>query len=785
MANMMLAATVGEGSHLVVDLGLVLVGAGLAVLVFSALRVPVLFGYIVAGLLLGPNLLPFTLVENPDAIQQLSELGVIFLLFFIGMEFDLRRIKEILGPAFAALLLQTMGMLYLAHLTGSVLGWSPTVILFFGSLLAISSSMVTIRVLRVQDRMQEASSRYAIGILILEDILAVILLVVLTSVAVTKELAWDSVWLVSFLMGIFVISVYLVGRIIVVKLVAPHAAEVGAERLTLVSVGIVMGISLMALKLEFSPALGAFLAGAMLSQTSFAHRVEEVNQSLHDVFAAVFFVTTGMLLDPVQLWAKIDWILLLTAGVIGVKVFTCWLGISLSGQSGRTAFLASLPKSQIGEFSFIIAGLGVQLGVMDEASSALAYGVAFMTIFFTPLITGKGEFLLERIERLIPQPVERGFSAYRRVMENLFLRLGRSVLIRLIRRPALQIGLYFFLLNGILILASVVSKWGGSRMENPELAIGLSLSVWIVTILLIAPFILAIVRNLNAVSYILTEVLFEDLPSQPVFQGRLRMIISRFVLLLILAVTGLLFLTLANPYLPEQAVLVFLTGFLLLVAILLRRPLIRINSQMEMMFIESFEEQMQDIEEARRREQMDKLQADLPWPSHIREVVLPTGFREAGRRVRQLDLRKRFNVTILALGRGAMEVFDPGADTPLFPGDRLTLIGPVADLERATASLQTTGASEEGNDPSHFEMRRYYLSPGSLLDGETISSAHIRSRYRVTVVGIQRGERRIEWPGPDEILHAGDILYGVAKPRNHARFEEIAKGVDKEVSSLH
>ena len=776
--TLLLTSLPGHGTWLD-DFGIVLAAAGLAVAIFHALRWPVIFGYIVAGLLIGPHLFESPLIKDAAAIQQISELGVIFLLFFIGMEFDLKRLQRVLGPAAVSLLLQTLFMIYLAQLLAPFLGWNPTSTVFFGSLLAISSSMVTIRVLRDSGRLQDGPAQFTIGILILEDVLAVILLVILTGVAVTKSFDWDAAWLVIFLMGIFVVMVFVIGRAMVPRvLMAVCGEETQPEVMTLVSTGLVMAISLLALRMEFSPALGAFVAGTLLSQTQVARTVENMNRSLHDVFSAVFFVSIGMQMDPGILLANLGWILGISLLVVAGKAISCWAGLCLAGQSGRTALMASAPKAQIGEFSFIIAGLGSSLGVLDAQLTGIAYGVALVTILLTPLMINRVEPAYEPLLKRMPNRYLNLFDTYQNFLEGLSVGLGKNVVLRLIRRPVIQIVLYFFIINGIFITASFVLPVYDGFISGLPMTWLLDMAYWLVTGLLVSPFLIAVLRNLNAMAYILTDALFRGRPHRPVYQDRLRQFLYYGILGLFLLVMLLIFLLAAAPYLPETALAGLSFLIVLGLVIMLRSRLIRVNSQMEYLFIESFRAEVENREEQRRLQVLELIKRQAPWPVEIADLTLPPHAAWSGKLIRDLQLRSRFGVNVLALGRGYSVVYDPGPGAAIFSGDRLVLSGSHEAIERIRAAMQAQIRPEDraAPGPEQFRLQQVYVGPKSEIADQTLAGARVRQRFGVTVIGIQRNSERIDNPAPDFLIVAGDVLLIAGLPEKIDAFSATCDG---------
>ncbi len=772
-ADTTMEAATHHGS-LIFDLGLVVVTASVVILIFRQLKLPVIFGYLLGGMLLGPNLLPVSMVQDLGSIQQLSELGVILLLFFIGMEFDLKRLKQVLGPALMALILQTFAMIQLARLFGPMLGWDSTSSLFFGSLLAISSSMVTINILREQGRMHLPHAQLAVGILILEDVLAVILLVVLTGVAVTREFQWGAIWLVTFLMGIFVVVVFIFGRIFAQRISQLLAKWDSAEAITIFSMGFLMAVSLLAHQFEFSVALGAFLAGAIFSQTPLTHRIEQTNRSLHDLFSAVFFVTIGMLIDPFEIITNWYWIALFALCVVAGKISSCWLGLFLSGQHPRSAYRGAVAKSQIGEFSFIIAELGRQLQVTDGRLSSIAFGVAFLTIMATPFVSSGSEAQYKKLERMMPAALKSFAGFYRNFIESLGAVLGRSVLLKLLQRPLLQILLYFFVMNGIILGASLAAD----KIVSEGMFAGFPAAslIWLLAAAMMTPFLIALVRNLNAIVIMLTVAMFAGSASRPIMQGRMRNLFNALILALVLVLMGGLFLAAAADYLPRGVALGLFTLLLILMAVVFWRKMVRFNSHLEWLFMKSFTEEVHKAEQSRRESTLDEITAKYPWEVRLCEHVIKPGSAVLGRRIRELNLRAETGTLILALGRNGHQIFDPSPQTPLFPGDNLILLG---EEEQTTKAVQKLDAPSTDEEPqrvaTRFRIDKILLPTASSLDGNTLAGAELRKRYGVTVVGIQRGSERITSPSADAIMRAGDVLMVVGAPE---RLEEFKNYVD-------
>ena len=760
-----------ENSSLIFDLGVIIACAALVSIIFHRLRLPVIFGYLLTGLLLGPHLFAYSPLEDLGTVRELSELGIVFLFFVIGMDFDLRRLQRLVGPAFLALALQALGMIFFAMLFGPILRWNPLTSLFLGSLLTISSSMVTIRVMQDQKRIDHPHGQLALAILILEDILAVMMLVVLTGVSVTGHLEMGAVWLVTFGIGVFVVMVFITGRIIAPGLLNVIHQIGSIELITIFSVGFVLGVSVLAQMFHFSVALGAFLAGAIISQSALIEEIEKSTLPLRDIFSALFFVSIGMLIDPAILINSWAWILLLSTIVIIGKTLSCWTGLFLAGQSSRSSFRAAVAKCQIGEFSFVIAYLGSSLGVTDERLTSLAVGVALVTILATPILSLHSEELFGLILRRTPEPVLLISRFYRNLIEAVQGALSSYSLIRLLKRPVVQNLVYFFLINGIIILAYLTANFMQTGIVSSYDAWFQS-GIWLLAALAVVPVLVALVRNLNAMVMILTEAALKQLSTDQSVRGRMRNALNSAVLFVVHIIVAGIFLSAAARYFPSGLALVLFLTLLIISALLFWRRINVFQSQLEYMFLESFNQHLHDREEQRRESVLTEITDKYPWPIKLREVTISDGTLPSGRRIIDLNLREKTGCTILALGRGNDQVIDPSPEAPLFSGDRIVLLGSEAQHSKAESLLAMRIPREQRPRAVGFEVEKFYLKPDSPLVGNTLAGADLRRRYGITVIGIQRGAERITAPSSNERMNAGDVLFVVGSRQLIVEFEK-------------
>ncbi len=764
-------------------MAIVLMCAATVSLIFHRIKLPVFLGYLLSGFLIGPKLWDKSPVHDLGTITELSQLGVVFLMFYIGLEFDLRRLRRVMGPAVLAVTLQTAVMLILGAQLAPLLNWSPVQGIFLGSLLAISSSMVTVAVLNDLNRMGKPHAQLAVGVLILEDILAVTLLVVLSGVAASGEVKFFAVGRITFFIAVFVVVTYYVG-----KLVAPHFLKllnkVGSiELITLSVIALMLGISMLAIRLDFSEALGAFLAGSILSQTPLAHRIENATEPLRNVFCAVFFVAVGMLIDPELLLENWKLILVLSFLVVIIKVVTVWVGFFLGGQNTDTAFRAAVAKAQIGEFSFIIATMGQRAGVTGDGLVAVAVGVSLLSTLLALGLTVKADPVYGVLARRMPKPLSTLGEFYCNFFDDIRLNLGKNQLLFLIKRPALQILFTFLLLNGIILLAYILSNTLTKRDGLMADHSWVTPIIWWAAALLCLPFISAILRNLNAIIYILTDKLFSNTDERQYFRGRLRNIFNTLVIILLIVLVGGLYFSAAAQYMPNG---VALGGFFLLLCVagfFFWNRIVNIQSRLELLFMESFNKRADSEEHEKRIKTVEDIKAQYPWPVNIHEVMIRPNAEACGKRIRELDIRAQSQASIIALSRAGQVQYDPGPDTVIFPLDHVYLFGSDEDTRKAEGMLQheQLDAPASSGTPT-FNIETVFLNRDSDITDKTLAGANLRKSYGVTVLGIQRGQERITSPRPDEILQPGDLLYVIGSREGIKRLQEEEAAAEAELA---
>lgn len=734
-------------------------------------------GYLLAGVLIGPQLPELPNIRDRSAIEQLSQLGVIFLMFSIGLEFDLKRLRAVFWPAFIAAALQSVLVFYLGTLSAQLVGYTPMEGIFLGALLTNSASLVCIKVLTDKGRLKRADAHMAVGILIFEDIIAVTLLVVLSGVAATNQFELDSVYQTIFLVGVFVVGVYYFGRLLA-PFVNKFLKQTGsAELITIAAVALVLGVGELARISSFSIALGAFLAGAILARSNISKEVDRATQPFRDLFSAVFFVTIGMLVDPG--WLLENWlaVLFIAIMVIVAKIAACWLGLFVGGQTPETGFRAALSKASVGEFGFIIAAMGQGLGVTGPGLTSMTVGLAIVTYLFIPVINANPGRFYKSIADRTPERLRLAAEIYEKLLDSVGRMIGRNVFLRMVRKPLIQIALHFMLINGVVVASYVISGHLETVNKLSDFRFWVQLGVWFVSGAACLPFLSAIIRNMDAIIHLVTDATIKSGQNKQFLSGRMANFFHTMVLCLMIILVGGLYLSAASRFFPHGLALIIFIVLLLGAMVLFWRSIIHLNSRIEYLFLQSFQHNRIDTEDVLREAALREAFAKKPWPASVETVEVPAGSLPCGKLIEQLRLREETGASIVAVSRGGITHYDPTPRMPIFPGDNLIVFGTEKQVEAAQRMLTLSGVPVgESHGPPQFSVERVFVGAGSPLAGETLAGAEVRRRHKISVLGIQRGHTRITSPPASEILLSGDVLLVVGPHDAIKGFQETLQG---------
>jgi CPA2 family monovalent cation:H+ antiporter-2 len=772
--------------HIVQDFSTLLLVAGIAAMVAKVFHFSSLLAYIFCGILLNIEVAGHCLIQDEAIIQQLSELGVVFLMFYMGLEFELKKLRQLFVPSVLALLIQTFFMVFLGRILAPMMGWGGLSGLFLGGLLAISSSMITIPLLEARGVLRKNFANLCVGILIFEDILAIMLLVILSGIAITGLFDWDAIGRVTFFVGAFVASVFFIGRLLSAPLIRVLRRFKSEELLTVVVVGCLMGIGLLAEISHFSIALGAFLAGAIFSGTELSEAIERTTQPVRFLFSAIFFLSVGLTVDASALLANWPVILALTAVVFCLKILSCFIGLFLSGQSAEDSFCASVYKAQIGEFSFVIAALGSGLGVIDGDLLNIAVGVAIGTILCTSLagpIAGK---MYRAAARLTPKSLGRLGGVYHSILVVIRSRISQSTLLKLAAKPAIYIVTNMLLFLSILVAASIAARVVVAIPMLAEYHGLVTIGLWGLTAVASLPCMLQIVRQMNAFLFALAENALSPTSAKSRAQLTLRLggIFQSAILAIAAIFFGGTFLLVAAPALPTGVPLYAFVLILIVAGLLLRNRVVKLNERLEGYFIDTFNRDVQSQLALQNRLLLKKVREHALVSMELADIRIADGHSGYGTRIRDLALREKFGVNIVALRCGSYLTFSPHPDMPLLRDCELILLGRRENLESARAYFSTPTGKGSGGEASLEDMEVALLgvTVGHPLVGKSLIDSQLRRNYGISVVEIRRGENSVPLPTGTEIFQANDVLVAVGAGAAVHKISSIWEGIGREES---
>jgi len=664
------------------DLAVVMIVAGLVTILCHRFKQPVVLGYILAGVIIGPHTPPFPLIQNEETISTLAELGVILLMFSLGLEFNLGKLKKVGGAAFIAAFLEILLMVWVGYEIGRAFGWSVMDSIFLGAILSISSTTIIVKALGELGKTKERFAQLIFGILIIEDILAIAMIAMLSGVAMTGTLHVADVGRTLGKLGIFLVATLVAGLIFVPRLIGYVARFKSNEMLLITVLGLCFGFSLLAVKLGYSVALGAFLIGAIIAEAREIHRIEALTEPVRDMFSAIFFVTIGLLLDPKMLadyWLPV---LVITVAVVVGKVVTCSFGAFVGGNDSRTSLRVGMGLAQIGEFSFIIASLGLSLDVTSKFLYPIAVAVSVLTTLLTPYLIKSADGVVNWFDRVAPKPVANSLEIYTRWVGQLGGQRESSLAAKLIRRWIGQMLLNAALITAVFIAAAYLERhppgWLRGQRFGEET---LKAMLWLAAVLVSLPMFIATFRKLEALGLLLAELKVSEAAAGKRTTA-IRAVVAQVVPIAGMATLGLLVLVLSCTLLPSFHILLILLVVVAGVTWLLWRSFIKVYSKAQVALSETLAQQP-----APRAEHLPVALPALLREADLEAVTLAADSPAAGKLIRELELRTRTGASIVGIERGGASLINPGPDEELQPGNQILLLGTPAQLAAARAAL--------------------------------------------------------------------------------------------------
>lgn len=729
--------------QLISDLGVILAVAAIVTLVFRYLKQPVILGYIIAGFLVSRHVPFMPTVDDTESIKIWAEIGVIFLLFGLGLEFSFKKLMVVGKSASIAATVEVVCMLAIGYLAGQMFGWTKMDSLFLGGILSISSTTIIVRAFDELGLKGKKFVQLVFGILIVEDLFAVLLLVLLSTVAVTQSLSGVELASSTLRLGFFLILWFLIGIYILPRFLNKVRELLTDETALIVSIGLCLMMVMLATKLGFSPALGAFIMGSLLAETRDGKRIEHLIVPVRDLFAAIFFVSVGMLINPqviLDYWWIIFIVTILT--IIG-KFLSTGLGGLLSGQSLSVSVQSGMSLAQIGEFSFIIATLGLSLGVTSDFLYPVAVSVSAISTFTTPYMIKYSHPFYLWLSNKIPSHFIEHFGKYR---SSLYGSSNRSSLNLLWNAYGVK-----GLLNTVIVIAITLAM---SQVLLPYI------SKQFDGYFLVTPFVALLALLLS--SPFLWALNFSG-PANPEELGadevtRLQGLQFGFSLFRSCA-TIILLVFFVNQF----SSVIALSGLLLLLAallIVLFSPLAEpFYSSVEKKFIDNLE----DKEKVSLLSRNNKPNL-APWDASLAELVISPSSSICGKTLQDKALKERFGVIVAMIERGSHRILVPRKEEVLFPYDRLYIIGTDEQLDAAREMIESKEL------PSNIEngeigLESFIIDSESPFINQGIRESGIREKFNGIIVGIERNGRRILNPESTLLLEPNDLIWAVGDVR--------------------
>jgi len=581
------------------DLAVIMLIAGLVTVVFHQLKQPVVLGYIIAGVIIGPHTPPFALIQDEHTVRILSELGVVFLMFALGLEFSLRKLASVGLTAIITAVMEIAVMLCIGYGIGQAFGWGRMDSIFLGAILSISSTTIIVKALDELKLKKERFAHLIFGVLIVEDILAIAMIALLSAIATTGQVDAPEVFATLGKLSLFMVVALVLGILIVPRLLAYVARFESAEMLLVTVLGLCFGFCLLVIKLDYSVALGAFVIGAVMAESRQLKLIERLIEPLKDMFSAIFFVSIGLLLDLSVMFKYAGPIAVITAAVVLGKVLSCSLGAFASGNGGRTSAKVGMGLAQIGEFSFIIASLGLTLKVTSDFLYPIAVAVSAITTLLTPYLIRGSDPLTLKAASVLPRRLTVWLARYPAKLKALKKRSDEAVLRKIIVRIVLQVLVNCALVAAVFLAgAFIVGQAGGflplPTGADPRLSDAIA---WGGALLISLPFLIATYRKLKALSMLLAEMLV--MTGGPAERGALlRQVLTEVIP--VAAVAGILVLigVMSESILPDWEWLAAILAGAAVITAVLWKWFVRLHTRLQVALLETMETPADPVPEA-------------------------------------------------------------------------------------------------------------------------------------------------------------------------------------------
>lgn len=748
-----------ENLNLVADLALILISAGIITVIFRWLKQPLILGYLVAGFLVGPHFGLFPDVTSVHTVDQWAEIGIIFLLFSLGLEFSFKKLLKVGSSALITAMTIFIGMLVVGMTVGKAMGWTTMESIFLGGMISMSSTTIIIKSFEDLGLKKKPFANIVFGTLIIEDLLAILLMVLLSTLAVSKHFSGEEMVGSILKLIFFMVLWFTVGIFLIPIAMRKAKSFLNDETLLVLAIGLCFGMVIFANAVGFSSALGAFVMGSILAETLQGEKIEKMIENIKNLFGAIFFVSVGMMVDPqiiVQYWKPV---LLLTLIVTFGQPFLATLGVLISGRPLKTSIRAGMSLSQIGEFAFILASLGASLGVMREFIYPVMVAVSVITTFITPYFMKLSSPFSEWLEDHIPPKVMTFLNQYSASSQRVsnkseWNKLLQVVIIRIVMYTILAIAInigvyklvYPLLLDNVTHLSELTVKWIST----------------ILTILCMFPFLYGLAINRGKVSATFEKLWYDKRSNR----GILVAIILFRVFLSIALCVSVFF-----NYFPFSYWVLFAGVIAFVLFILISRSDIVRFEKMENLFLSNLNEK--DNLERKKRPITTSLKDKMPgYNINIDKIVVSPNAPFIGQSLMEIPFHQEFGVNIVKIIRGNQIITLPSSQERIYPTDILYAIGTEEQITRFVDSMDYSTGEELPEDALDVVVTSILLSEKSQLANRKIAQSEVRN-YGCMIIGVERGEDSFMNPPADLTMLPDDIIWLVGDKKNLDKIIEI------------
>lgn len=740
---------------LVNDLALILVVAGVVTLVFKRLKQPLVLGYIMAGFLVSPHM-PYTMsVVDNESVHVWADIGVIFLLFSLGLDFSFKKIAKMGAAPVIATCTIIFSMMMLGICVGHLFGWNKMNCVFLGGMLAMSSTTIIYKAFDDMGLRQQRFASLVMSVLILEDILAIVMMVMLSAFADGKDPDGGQMAGSILKIGFFLVLWFVVGIFAIPLFLRRSRRLMNNETLLIVALGLCCLMAVISTRVGFSAAFGAFIMGSILAETVEADKIIRLVEPVKNLFGAIFFVSVGMLVDPVILKDYALPIIIITTTILLGQSVLGTLGYALSGQPLKTAMRCGFSMAQIGEFAFIIASLGLSLGVIDDFLYPVVVAVSVITTFLTPYMIRAAEPTYKHIEKRLPKAVVRRMN---HIAEGSPKTAATASNWRsLLRAMAVNTIIYSILSIAVITLMFTFALPLLKRMFTGNgLEVYANLLCGVLTILFISPFLRSIIVKKNhsdEFRALWTENHINRLP-----------LISTILARVIIAAAFVFYIVNHLSHFRNAIIIaIALTAITLMV---MSRSLKHRSIKLERMFVMNL--RSREIEARVRGRKRPLFEGHLlDRDIHISQFEIPEESTWAGKSLAKLRIGSRFGVHVSSILRGYRRINIPGGDTILFPGDKIYVIGDDGQLAALGNAINSELFDEDADlEKREMHLRQILLTSSSPFIGKSIAESGIRDKFGCMVVGIEDGQKNLTMVSPKRILRKGDIIWVVGEEQS-------------------